>query len=293
MSYVHINIRSLLRKYDLFEYGFLDGEFDLIGVTESWLTACMPNNVVTCKGYNLIRKDRNTLQNTNGSGRVKRGGGLCLYLKDNFEYEELFPLNRECAFEWLCVKLSRGNLKQQTLTLIYRPPSFCANKAIEDHRQCLDYLTEHYRNYEHIILGDININYMNSRCQLTKALKSLEQFYGIKQLIKLPTRMGTINNSIIHLCFTNMNNVSSTGVIEYRLSDHYPIFVIKKKNRPIKKERSFTGRCYKNYNINLLREKLENINWDQIRYEHNPNNQWNFMQESFIKVADDMCSSLC
>lgn len=276
-------------KFDLYENDFLDGTFDVIGVTETWLTPCIPNGVVTAKGYKLLRKDINVIITNNNTCRSKKGGGLCLYLKDNLEFEEIKPLQNQEEFEWLCIKLIRGNAKQQTLTLVYRPPSSCVTKAVENLRHCMDYLNENYRNSEHTLIGDVNINYDNSRCQYTKSLKSLEQFYNLRQLIKLPTRLGFRNSSIIDLCFTSMNNVSSAGVIEYRLSDHYPIFVIKKKCRPSKKEKNFTGRCYKNFKVETLRNELTKLDWTVIKYERDPNIQWNLMQEYLTKVADLIC----
>lgn len=161
------------------------------------------------------------------ASRSKKGGGLCLYLKENSEFEEITPLHDQDAFEWLCMKITRGNAKHQILTIIYRPPSSCVTKAIENLRQCMEYLTENYRNCEHT--GDFNINYGNLRCNYTKNLKSQEQFFNLKQIIKPSTRVGPKTQSVIDLCFTSMINVSHIGVIEYRLSDHYLIFIIKKR----------------------------------------------------------------
>ena len=45
-------------------------EYDIMGITETWLTE---NNSLTIKEYNVFRKDRED----------KKGGGLCLLVKKN------------------------------------------------------------------------------------------------------------------------------------------------------------------------------------------------------------------
>lgn len=70
---LHINIRSLLPKMSLFTHNLLDEKLDIVLVSESWLKKGLDDNLFIVPGYHFIRKDRPTL---------KRGGGLCIYLKD-------------------------------------------------------------------------------------------------------------------------------------------------------------------------------------------------------------------
>lgn len=44
-----------------------------------------------------------------------------------------------------------------------------------------------------------------------------------------------MSKSLIDLCFSNMNNIFCSGVVNSQLSDHNPIFLVKKKAKMEKK----------------------------------------------------------
>lgn len=114
---LHINIRSLLPKLPLFTHDYLDERLDIILVSESWLKNGLDDSLFTVPGYHFIRIDRPSL---------KRGGGLCIYLKDNIVYEELQPSDDENGgenLEFLCLKLHIGGHKKLIILLMYRPPN--------------------------------------------------------------------------------------------------------------------------------------------------------------------------
>lgn len=77
LKFLHINIRSLLHKLPLVTHDYLDDKFDVVLISESWLQRGIPDNIVMVPEYNFVRKDRST---------QKRGGGLCIYLKQNIIY---------------------------------------------------------------------------------------------------------------------------------------------------------------------------------------------------------------
>jgi hypothetical protein len=52
---------------------------DIFGISETWLKEKDSDNYRTIKGYNCIRNDR----------KGKRGGGICLYIRDTIRYNLL------------------------------------------------------------------------------------------------------------------------------------------------------------------------------------------------------------
>lgn len=56
--------------------------------------------------------------------------------------------------------------------------------------------------------------------------------FGLIQLINCPTRTGASSDSIIDLIFTNTKNVLNAGCLDHISSDHYPIYMIKKREKP-------------------------------------------------------------
>lgn len=75
---VHFNVRSLRNKFDdvinyLTSFSF---SFSLIALAEKWLNESHINDETQIPGY------RNVMVNT----KHKTGGGVSLYIKDDFDY---------------------------------------------------------------------------------------------------------------------------------------------------------------------------------------------------------------
>lgn len=167
---VHLNIRSILPKFTLLKESFLDDSFDVVMLSETWMQQSIPSNLIGVSDYNLVRKDRQI---------NKRGGGLCIYLRDNIVYEQLLPLLEGCDkdLEWLCLKISLGGHKKQIMLLLYRPPNGNPQQAISYLRACLEFFQSEHRNCELTIMGDLNIKYNNNRCPYVKSIKLLETLF--------------------------------------------------------------------------------------------------------------------
>ena len=54
---------------------------DILNISESWLHSNVDNDELTIDGYNLVRQDRGN----HNYGTIKRGGGLCIYIKQDIE----------------------------------------------------------------------------------------------------------------------------------------------------------------------------------------------------------------
>lgn len=129
LKVVHINTRSLIQHFDEFSISFLDGNFDIVIVTESWLHANCADSLVCASGYNLFRLDR---QVTTESGSVKRGGGIALYIRNKFtvsNWTNLDVSDRDVEVISLSCKL--GHNKRLNLTAVYRPPNGNVQAALD------------------------------------------------------------------------------------------------------------------------------------------------------------------
>lgn len=65
---IHVNIRSILPKFDEVKLNLLTGVFEVVGLSESWLHHNIDSALVQAEGYQLIRFDRSR-------DLKKRGGG--------------------------------------------------------------------------------------------------------------------------------------------------------------------------------------------------------------------------
>ena len=58
-------------------------------ITESWLNDQIPDDILNIEGYQTIRNDRNH----------KRGGGVCIYMKQNVPYKRWIQLKNETRID--------------------------------------------------------------------------------------------------------------------------------------------------------------------------------------------------
>lgn len=96
-------------------------------------------------------------------------------------------------------------------------------------------------------------------------------------------------STLIDVCLTDMKNISHSGTISYFLSDHSPIFVIKKKQKAEQKSVSFTGRSYINYSLEALERQINLRDWHRLLHEPDPDILWNQVLNILLEIADTLC----
>ena len=133
---------------------------------------------------------------------------------------------------------------------IYRPPGSTSDTdaKIESNIEAA-----YLRDQETCVLGDFNINYLDSvtynKHRLVKALKSL----NLTQVIKTVTRPISAT-CLEHVYTTNPNFIAEISVPNIGLTDHLPIFFRRKYCKQPKQNTSNTikYRDFKNLNSNKL-----------------------------------------
>ena len=260
---------------------------DIFAVTETWLHALLPSNLVTLNGYHLVRLDRQPID-----GVTKKGGGVAMYINELNSYStdeySIYNLsNQDIEILWISVK----NIHQHKLVIgvTYRPPqgnptNFCdiITGTVKDMN--LD------DNVDLFLVGDYNIDYSNNRAigHSTCNLKDLERGTGLKQIIKSITRYG-VKNSMIDLILTNSDYVAKSGTLNLSLSDHQATFVTRKKLKTKHIIVEKYGRSYVNYDRQKFEDELVAYDWTPLFQLKNPNEIWLFIK----KVIEDKISKQC
>lgn len=109
LSIAYLNVRSLLPHFADLKNLLLEKSFDILGISETWLTQGIPSDHVQVPGYTFLRTDRDM-----------RGGGVGMYFKNNFKYEVLTSKQSE-SLEQLWIKFKFNNVVY-IFGSIYRPP---------------------------------------------------------------------------------------------------------------------------------------------------------------------------
>ena len=128
-SILHLNIRSILNKYDDFK-AYLDSlvhQFSVIGLSETW------QNKTNVNAFPLLG-----YSNTGVTRKNKQGGGVTLYVSDSLQYRERADLsvNVEDVIESHFIEIT--SKPDCIIGIIYRPP----NDKLDLFKNCLTEILE-------------------------------------------------------------------------------------------------------------------------------------------------------
>lgn len=193
LKLVHLNVRSLLANIDEVRVNLLDGSFDIVTLSETWLHSQCSDSLLQTEGYTLYRHDRQT--KTPG-GKVKRGGGIAVYIKDEMNVT-VWPLLSvsNSDLELLSISAKLGHNRHINLFSVYRPPTGRLQPALD---VLNDNITELRKTMsgEIVVLGDFNIDLISNTRQ-SRGLTGLANALGISQLIRDPTRVTNNSRTLI------------------------------------------------------------------------------------------------
>nr|CAI5846530.1 unnamed protein product [Callosobruchus analis] len=132
----HVNVRSLLNRFNEFKQQVFN-KYDIIAVTETWLTDNIADSAISIVGYKIFRYDR-----------LSRGGGVAVYVKTNIK-AVLIKIDIN-TIEQLWVRICAKN-EMIAFGILYRPPSFPVNNFIHILEETIAHL---YPTYPGIIIAE-------------------------------------------------------------------------------------------------------------------------------------------
>ena len=205
-------LKHNLTKFDLVKSHIFQHDYDIFGISETWLDQNDSDDNNYTDGYSKpIRRDNNHHQ-----------GGVLVYLSNSVPAKhrsDLEPLNSEI----IAIELQLQHEKV-LICNCYRPPhkdviDFCA-----DIEAVIENATPEFKSF--IFLGDTNgrSSHFWSQDKTTtegRAIKAMFDSLLFDQLINQPTHiMGDSKSCIDHIFINNNNIVSEVGVRPQIASDH-------------------------------------------------------------------------
>ena len=223
----------------------------------------------------------------------KRGGGLLIYICDKLaSYCTILDDITSCTnnLEQMWVRVEHPTMRQQIIGVCYRPLNGSTTLCTQESSVSMDMLSEHF-NAETTILGDFNMDYRRRSTASYRQLKDFEKTYGLRQLITDCTRITKKSNSLIDLIFTNIEHVSESGTMSYAISDHQPVYMIKKKPREKSETLLTRGRSYVNYNKVQYQQIIkDDVRWQEFwDPEKSVSDLWHIMHSCILSAADIHC----
>ena len=249
------------------------------------------DSLIAVPNYVIYRHDRQTLR-SDGTGMIKKGGGLAVYVKDEIHVDSitLGHLNNSNEdIEVQCLVIRPPSQKRFLLLNIYRPPSGNFQNFLDTITDIMDQAIL-YDNLEIYLMGDLNIDLNDEQNPNSTSLIENLLHFGLSQKIVDPTRHAKNNPStLIDHIYTNSDSIREAGNITLNISDHDLVYVLRKKARLPNIKLAFKGRSYRHYNRELFQEKLAAQDWDPFYSSDNVDQAWNIMLTNIEKEIEAMC----
>ena len=285
----HLNVRSLMNKWETFKTQFENSNIHILGISESWLSELLPSNLFTLSNdFTFLRNDRKW--NENNLNLPKKGGGVGLFINSriNFCGETLANMNhssKDIETQWITIK--QPHCKQMIIGNIYRPPQGNIDRFIETLDGNLANIN--LDRVELFLMGDFNIDVLEKNNPNHKKLIDFFKPLGLRQLIKNPTRPSLGKESCIDLIITNADSIEMAGVIDVSLSDHLLVHCSRRQSRLPKIKCSFLGRSYRNYNKEVFQQNIRQSNWETFGNSHTVASKWDLFEGIIRENIDEMC----
>jgi endonuclease/exonuclease/phosphatase (EEP) superfamily protein YafD len=262
---LYTNIRSLNANYDgllLALQNSSEMEYDVIALSESWISE-EQMQLYSLSGYKMFVQARN-------DGR--RSGGVILYVREsiNIIQNEIIKIH---TANILCLTLELGSTTHErvnsiddntlTILLCYRDCVISRSKFL----RTFEPIINRNRNKNIILLGDLNINLLNS-VEAADYLNVIESA-GFKSIQNQPTR----DRSCLDHVFLKSNKLTAKSWLsDFRVSDHAMVLIEIDKHDINGGMTDGLSEEVKIVNEKKFVDKLQKADWSWIDKFNNPSN---------------------
>ena len=188
----------------------------------------------------------------------------------------------------ICNQRTAQNNNYKTIIIgnLYRSPTTKPVDSLDKIQQILSRLERH-KNKHILLLGDLNIDLIHYETDAnSQQLINLTTEHDFIQIISRPTRITDHRTSLIDHIYTNkVQNVTSSGIITYDISDHLATYasISLHDNIHINHDKDDSTNQYNKFNeenIAKFRELIVNETWDDILLQTNTQSKY----DTFIQI---------
>ena len=259
----------------------------VIGISESKLDSTVLDPEIFIDNYEILHFDRN-----------RHGGGVACYIRSDISYKLNSFLPNE--IENITFDILMPHTKPILVGIIYRPPK--QSKFLDIFEENLPKLNKSY--HEIYFLGDFNINlFENGKYVFQKSSsnnKNLDSFtkkyhecctlFGLKQLIKCPTRVTFNSSSVLDLVLAIFpDRVSQSGVIDI----YHQLIYCTRKTARIKCycHKQITFRSLKNYSPEIYKDVLRKLSFPSYELFDDIDTAYENFIQKVMAVIDNLAPS--
>lgn len=191
--------------------------FSIICFSETHLTKDNDESEIAARGFNNISVLSNSAHT----------GGVLLYLKDNYDFKIVDKFSVNYCFWGLTVEVDFSSSVKFYIGVYYRSPSSTIYDGLSAFRKWVSnlygFLKPPFKNV--ILVGDMNINWLEQFSSGCRQLKNVLNEFGLNQIVHEFTRTTVSSDTVIDLAFTNCNELKCKVANDIVLSDHKALIV--------------------------------------------------------------------
>jgi hypothetical protein len=187
---------------------------------------------------------------------------------------------------WLEVDKDSSSTKTNLIIgIIYRRPG----SNIPDFNLKLENIltTLNNEHKEIIHLGDYNLNLLNSNTHLpTSEFIDINFTHSVFPVINKPTRITSSTTTLIDNIFTSSSFLSdsTSGILMWEISDHFPIFLIKNRPTPDNLITYRLTRSQSTKNKEAFNDAVSNIDWLPITDNLNAQDSYSLFHKTISQT---------
>jgi hypothetical protein len=261
--------------------------YDIVAITETWITHDMTDGELRLEGFDLFRMDRVS----------RKGGGVALYIRAGWQVERQDNLSGKYEEAlWCLVKTPEANL---LVGVCYRSPS--SSDLNNDHllqmvKRAREFIDRQNTKTHLLLMGDFNYPQIDfdklevetsSDSPAYKFLDQVQEMYLIQHVSQTTRSRAGINPSLLDLIFTDEENL--LGDINYEVplgkSDHLCL----SWKITIKKPENATNNCKRNFwkgNYASLNEELASTIWEDLLILNSVEKMWEAFRSRLHQLVD-------
>lgn len=146
-----------------------------------------------------------------------------------------------------------------------------------------------HRPGESILIGDFNLDMSKRDSPKVKKLLKVCSKNSLESYIHSCTRITRKSATTIDLIFSDFGYVSHSGTIDTNISDHLPIYLVKKKSCTSKTYVEVEGRSYKNLDRDQFDADIKAIDLSDVLGRCGPDVIWDTFYQRAVEVLDIHC----
>lgn len=259
------NARGLNTKVSELYNNVILNEFDIIGLSETWLTSETHNSELFPDTYQVFRCDRNM-----DSLGVTKGGGVLVAIRNDLSVTALdlsVIRNAVPSIDIIGCKILLSNCIHLFVFVLYIPPNIRVNDF--QHFLSIFETCDYTANKNICIIGDFNIPSYNTDANDSKLLlfNNFQDFLNLTQ----NNYIVNANNHVLDLVLCNVQCVvNQSDYPLVREDTHHPSLEIR-LTAPVHDIIRFEGensvKCYnfRKGNYQLLYSMLLDVDWSSVR----------------------------